>query len=217
MSRRVVWLAVVVISSLLFFGCTSERELPSYEAPLARSEFMKVRTTAYNDHESDHLKYANASASGTALQSGQIRSAAADWSRWPAGTQFVIEATGQTYIVDDCGWDLAGRNTIDLYCPSRGEMNTWGVRRVTIHVVHWGDPWASYRILKPRTSYAHVRRMLDEIRRFYRENQVPQMPEPVPVKTETIPVKNETAPKNETVPLKPFLQANSGNGVNAHL
>ena len=30
---------------------------------------MKVRTTAYNDHESDHLKYANASASGTALQS----------------------------------------------------------------------------------------------------------------------------------------------------
>ncbi len=130
---------------------------------------MKVRTTAYNDHESDHLKYANASASGTALQSGQIR------------------------------------------------MNAWGVRRVTIHIVHWGDPWASYRILKPRTSYAHVRRMLDEIRRFYRENQVPQMPEPVPVKTETIPVKNETAPKNETVPLKPFLQANSGNGVNAHL
>jgi hypothetical protein len=59
--------------------------------------------------------------------------------------------------------------------------------------------------------------MLDEIRRFYRENQVPQMPEPVPVKTETLPVKNETAPKNETVPLKPFLQANSGNGVNAHL
>jgi len=217
MSRRVVWLAVVTISSLLFFGCTSVRELPSYEAPIARSEFMKVRTTAYNDHESDHLKYANASASGTALQSGQIRSAAADWSRWPAGTQFVIDETGQTYIVDDYGWDLAGRNTIDLYCPSRGEMNDWGVRRVTIHIVHWGDPWASYRILKPRTSYAHVRRMLDEIRRFYRENQVPQMSEPVPVKTETIPVKNETAPKNETVPLKPFLQANSGNGVNAHL
>jgi 3D (Asp-Asp-Asp) domain-containing protein len=176
---------------------------------------MKVRTTAYNDHESDHLKYANASASGTALQSGQIRSAAADWSRWPVGTQFVIDATGQTYVVDDYGWDLAGRNTIDLYCPSRGEMNVWGVRRVTIHIVHWGDPWASYRILKPRNSYAHVRRMLDEIRRFYREDQMPQT---VPVKAETIPVKNETPPppQNETVPLKPFLQANEANGGNGN-
>ena len=158
MRRRVVWLAVVATSSLLFFGCSAERELPPYEAPLARSEYMKIRTTAYNDHESDHIKYANASASGTALHSGQIRSAAADWSRWPMGTQFVIEATGQTYVVDDYGWELAGRNTIDLYCPSRAEMNAWGVRRVTIHVLHWGDPWASYRILKPRTGYAHVRR-----------------------------------------------------------
>src|SRR5260370_30607477 len=143
MSRRVVWLAVVTISSLLFFGCTAVRALPSSAALLGRSEFMKVRATAYNDHESDHLKYANASASGTALQSGQIRSAAADWSRWPAGTQFVIDATGQTYIVDDYGWDLAGRNTIDLYCTSRREMNDWGGRRVTIHITHWGDPWAS--------------------------------------------------------------------------
>src|SRR5260221_13191532 len=98
MSRRVVWLAVVAISSLLFFGCTSERGLPSYEGPLARSEIMKVRTTAYNDHESDHLKYANASASGTAWQSGQIRRAAASWSRQPAGTQFLIDATREAYI-----------------------------------------------------------------------------------------------------------------------
>jgi 3D (Asp-Asp-Asp) domain-containing protein len=199
MSRRAVWLAIVITSSLFFFGCTGERELPPYEPPLARSEFMKIRTTAYNDHESDHQKYANASASGTALQAGQIRSAAADWSRWPAGTQFVIEATGQTYVVDDYGWDLAGRNTIDLYCPSRAEMNSWGVRRVTIHILHWGDPWASYRILKPRNSYAHVRRMLDEIHRFYRGEQTPQI---VPVKTETVP---EVVPvKTETAPLKPF-------------
>jgi 3D (Asp-Asp-Asp) domain-containing protein len=162
---------------------------------------MKIRTTAYNDKESDHLKYANASASGTALQAGEIRSAAADWSRWPAGTEFVIDATGQTYVVDDYGWDLAGRNTIDLYCPSRAEMNAWGVRRVSIHILHWGDPWASYRILKPRNSYAHVRRMLDEIHRFYREEKIH---EPAPEKTETVPVKAEPA-----VPLKPFLQASN--------
>jgi len=160
---------------------------------------MKVRTTAYNDKESDHLKYANASAVGTALQAGQIRSAAADWSRWPAGTQFVILDTGKTYVVDDYGWDLAGRNTIDLYCPSRAEMNAWGVRRVTIQITHWGDPWASYRILKPRTGYAHVRRMVDEIHRFYREERIPEI---VPVKTEAAP---EPVPvKTETAPLKPF-------------
>jgi 3D (Asp-Asp-Asp) domain-containing protein len=200
MRRRVVWLAVIATSSFLFFGC-AERELPTYEAPLARSEFMKIRTTAYNDHESDHIKYGNASASGTALQLGQIRSAAADWSRWPAGTEFVIDATGQTYVVDDYGWALAGRNTIDLYCPSRAEMNAWGVRRVTIHILHWGDPWASYRILKPRNAYAHVRRMLDEIHRFYREEKIQ---EAVPIKAETVPVKAEPA-----VPLKPFLQANN--------
>src|SRR5258708_31035643 len=95
---------------------------------------MKVRTTAYNDHESDHLKYANASASGNALPSGQIRSAAADWPRWPSGTQFVIDATGQTYIVDDYGWGPAVRNMIDLYCPSRGKMYASTRRRRTMHI-----------------------------------------------------------------------------------
>jgi 3D (Asp-Asp-Asp) domain-containing protein len=166
MTSRLVWLFVTAAISLFFFGC-AERELPPYEAPLKRTEFMKVRTTAYNDRESDHLRYANSSAYGTTLQSGPIRSAAADWSRWPVGTEFVILATGQTYVVDDYGWDLAGRNTLDLYCPTRGEMNQWGVRRVTIQILHWGDPWKSYRILKPRSSYAHVRRMVGEIQRFY--------------------------------------------------
>jgi len=40
----------------------------------------------------------------------------------------MIVATGQIYQIDDYGWALAGRNTIDLYCPSRSEMNEWGVR-----------------------------------------------------------------------------------------
>ena len=155
---------------LLLAGCESERPLPAYESPMPRSDYMKVRTTAYTDTESDHIKYANYSATGTALQDGTdgtVRSAAADWSRWPAGTLFQIMATGQVYEVDDYGWALSGRNTLDLYCPSRGEMNDWGVRRVTIHILQWGDPWHSYHILAPRAKYAHVRRMLSEIKRFY--------------------------------------------------
>jgi hypothetical protein len=34
----------------------------------------------------------------------RIGSAAADWSRWPAGTAFRLLSTGQIYRVDDYGW-----------------------------------------------------------------------------------------------------------------
>ncbi|HEY0790841.1 MAG TPA: hypothetical protein VGD78_07215 [Chthoniobacterales bacterium] len=159
-------------AALAFFvaGCSTTRRLPDYEAPLKHSLFMKVRTTAYTHTETDHLPYSNLNAVGNALSSagpGGIRSAAADWARFPLGTQFLILSTGQVYEVDDYGWALSGRNTIDLYCPTRGEMNGWGVRRVTIQILHWGNPWQSYRILKPRANHAHVQRMLWEIRKFY--------------------------------------------------
>jgi len=168
MMFRLVSLAALVASFLLV-GC-AERSLPEYEAPLKRSAYMKIRTTAYTHTESDHIKYAASSALGTPLQSGSIRSAAGDWARWPVGTKFMIVATGQIYQIDDYGWALPGRNTIDLYCPSRSEMNEWGVRRVTIQILEWGDPWRSYHVLKPRSensSNAHVRRMMTEIKRFY--------------------------------------------------
>ena len=159
-------LVSLLLLPILFASCAT-RSLPEYEPPLKRGQFMKVRTTAYNDRESDHRRYSNSSAIGTPLASGEVRSAAADWARWPAGTKFVILSTGKIYQVDDYGWDLSGRNTIDLYCPSAMEMNQWGLRRVTIQILEWGDPWKSYRVLKPRRDYAHVRRMLNEIQRFY--------------------------------------------------
>ena len=90
-------------------------------------------------------------------------SAAADWSRWPAGTVFRIESTGQVYRVDDYGWALAGRNTIDLYESSRGAMNAWGVRRETIHVLRWGDREESLRRLRGHQKYRHIRRMVLEL------------------------------------------------------
>src|SRR5689334_2200595 len=73
----------------LIVGCAS-RPLPKYERPIARTQFQRVRTTAYTDTESDHVQYANHNALGGTLQYGSIRSAAADWSRWPAGTIFRI-------------------------------------------------------------------------------------------------------------------------------
>jgi len=122
-----------------------------------------VRTTAYTHTELDHRKHGNRNAMGTQLQYGGVTSAAADWSRWPAGTLFRILPDGGYYRVDDYGWALAGRNTIDLYMPTRAMMNAWGVKRVNIEVLEWGDRKESKRILKPRKKYKHVRRMLKDL------------------------------------------------------
>ena len=167
MKSRAVRLAAFAALPILYVGCAEHRSLPAYEPPLKRSQFMKVRTTAYTETESDHRRYGATSAVGTPLQAGPIRSAAADWARWPLGTRVIILATGQTYEVDDYGWASSGRNTIDLYCRSAGEMNDWGVRNVTIQILEWGDPHRSYQLLKPRHEYPHVARMLTEIQKFY--------------------------------------------------
>lgn len=93
----------------------------------------------------------------------KIGSAAADWSRWPAGTTFRLLSTGQTYRVDDYGWALSGRNTIDLYMPNSAAMNAWGARDEQIQVLQWGDPAESLRRLEPHTDYKHIRRMVLEL------------------------------------------------------
>jgi 3D (Asp-Asp-Asp) domain-containing protein len=93
----------------------------------------------------------------------QIGSAAADWSRWPAGTVFRLLSTGQVYRVEDYGWALAGRNTIDLYMPSRSAMNSWGAREENIQILQWGDPSASLRLLQGHQGYRHIRRMVLEL------------------------------------------------------
>jgi hypothetical protein len=99
----------------------------------------------------------------TYVEPAEYGSAAADWSRWPAGTVFQILSTGQLYKVDDYGWALSGRNTIDLYLPSRSAMNRWGVRSEAIQILRWGDSDASLRILRPREKYRHIRRMVLEL------------------------------------------------------
>ena len=90
-------------------------------------------------------------------------SAAADWARWPAGTIFRVLSTGQLYRVEDYGWALSGRNTIDLYMATPREMNNWGVRQELIQVVRWGDPEECLRRLAPHTKYRHIKRMVLEL------------------------------------------------------
>ena len=105
----------------------------------------------------------------TVSKGPQIGSAAADWSRWPAGTVFRLLSTGQNYRVEDYGWALAGRNTIDLYMPNRRAMNSWGAREETIEVLRWGDPHKSLQFLRRHQDYRHIKRMVLELEGRHKE------------------------------------------------
>ena len=99
----------------------------------------------------------------------RVGSAAADWSRWPVGTTFKVLSTGQVYKVDDYGWALAGKNTIDLYMGSKADMNRWGVRHEQIKVLNWGDRQASLALLTARQHYKHCRRMVLSLQNKHEE------------------------------------------------
>ena len=104
----------------------------------------------------------------TAVARPRIGSAAADWSRWPAGTVLRLLSTGQIYKVDDYGWALSGRNTIDLYMATPNEMNGWGARAEPIQILQWGDPDESLRFLERHQDYRHIQRMVLELRGDHR-------------------------------------------------
>ena len=123
-----------------------------------------VKTTAYTHTESDHIVYGKASAVGSKLKYGNVRSAAADWSVYPVGTSFKIEGQPYVYEVDDYGSALVGTQTIDLYTPTKSSMNNWGARKVNIQVLRWGSFARSLAIMKPRENKAtSVHTMITEI------------------------------------------------------
>ena len=125
-----------------------------------------VRTTAYTHLEADSLPYGTKTARGDELKFGQLRSAAADWSRYPVGTRFKIKGLPYEYIVDDYGSALVGTDTIDLYKPDHGMMNHWGAREVGIEVIKWGSFKDSHEIIRGRVNkgdFPHLRVMLREI------------------------------------------------------
>jgi 3D (Asp-Asp-Asp) domain-containing protein len=225
-----VFIALILLTAC---GTTHHSALPTYEAPLAKTDFQHVRTTAYTHTEADHRQYSNRNALGGELHAAgpaihraevvaratlayeapraipvdengsyspplqrfsmeerrtvmrtakrpakptrnvkravavskppQIGSAAADWSRWPAGTVFRLLSTGQNYRVEDYGWALSGRNTIDLYMANQREMNSWGARPETIEVLKWGDPQESLQFLRRHQDYRHIKRMVLEL------------------------------------------------------
>lgn len=131
------------------------------------NQIMMIRTTAYSHLQADSLPYGRKSAAGSNLKYGsEVRSAAADWSKYPLGTKFKIEGLPYTYVVDDYGSALCGTETIDIYKPDLSGIGRWGVRNLPVRVLEWGSFEESADILRGRTHVKHahhVRTMLREI------------------------------------------------------
>lgn len=127
---------------------------PQKDVTKTASKRMYVRTTAYHHSEPG----GRVTAVGGYLR--PTHSAAADWSWLPAGTRFRILETGEDYVIEDYGSALVGKYTIDLYKSTRGEMNRWGVRYVTIEITELGSYKTSLAVLVPRQRHPHVRAMV---------------------------------------------------------
>jgi 3D (Asp-Asp-Asp) domain-containing protein len=137
-------------------------ESGSYSPPLQRFS-MEERRTVKRTAKRPAKPTRNAKRAVAVSKPPQIGSAAADWSRWPAGTVFRLLSTGQNYRVEDYGWALSGRNTIDLYMANQRDMNTWGARPETIEILKWGDPRESLQFLRRHQDYRHIKRMVLEL------------------------------------------------------
>jgi len=154
---RLTDLAVFAVFSMLLVSCETSNMGGA-------NRISSVKTTAYTHTEKDHRKYKVASAVGTPLKYGSVRSAAADWSVFPVGTVFKIEGDPHLYEVDDYGSALVGTNTIDLYKPTKTDMKNWGARNVNIEVVRWGSFSKSLAIMKDREKASgRVRAMVQRI------------------------------------------------------
>ncbi|MEI8341676.1 MAG: 3D domain-containing protein [Verrucomicrobiota bacterium] len=151
---------ILLIPFLFVIGCSTTQ--PTNRNKVTIGSTKKVRTTAYTHTEAGGRK----NALGTRLAAGTVKSAAADWSRFPVGTKFQILTTGEIYQVDDYGSALIGTETIDLYKPSRMTMHNWGVRMVDIKILEWGSPEKSIALLQPRMRNAHVRAMVASLQQL---------------------------------------------------
>ncbi len=144
---------LLLLLALTFAGCATQNG-----HVLKR---MTVRTTAYTHTEPGGSR----NAIGSALHyGGKEYSAASDWSWLALGTRFRMVENGRIYVIEDYGSALVGRQTIDLYVPSRREMNRWGVRHMDIEILDWGSKTMSLKMLAPRCRNAHVAAMVAQLR-----------------------------------------------------
>ena len=143
---------------LLFSACAGTSGMSGGRPAHKR---MTVRTTAYTHTEAGGRN----NAIGTRLRfGGDEYSAASDWSWMPLGTRFRMVETGKTYVIEDYGSALVGRETIDLYMPNMRMVRNWGVRHMEIEILEWGSKTMSLKMLAPRTRNRHVAQMCAVLR-----------------------------------------------------
>ena len=124
-------------------------------------QVLRVRTTAYCSDEHDHFTFGTMSALGEPLtSSGPVRSAAADWSEFPAGTTFRLVGHPEVFRIDDYGSALVGTRTIDLFFQNPIAMDEWGARKVEIEILKWGSRERSLKILQTRSGHEHIDDMI---------------------------------------------------------
>ena len=145
---------------------------PTYNSDRVRHRV--VRTTSYSHQEGEVGAPGRLNAIGSTLKYGQVRSAAADWSRYPVGTTFRIKGLAHTYVIDDYGSALVGTNTIDIYHPSLGLMHKWATRDVEINIIKWGSWERTANLLRGRIKYGHCARMYYATMRKLSSNRVAQ-------------------------------------------
>ncbi len=177
MNFRIITLSLLPVLALT--SCSTKSQLTEVAFIKAPQEGFDdhhyvVKTTAYTHHEADSQPYGNKNAIGTTLKyTGDLRSAAADWSRYPVGTKFKIVGDSQIYQVDDYGSALVGTDTIDIYQPTLTAMRRWGAPMVGIQVLEWGSFRESATILRARIDKAqHCREMYEGIK-----EKVEELPE----------------------------------------
>lgn len=164
--------ALILIVSGLSLTCGFGYTFPAKQ--------LNVSSTAYTHAERSHSEWANKTASGSEVTySEEYTSAAADWSWLPLGTEFRIDGVDRTFVVDDYGSALVGKETIDIYFPSQKMVDRWGLQQVDIVVTKYGDFEKSAEVLRGHAKYSdkwHVKEMLESIQKnaaeSLAENQV---------------------------------------------
>jgi 3D (Asp-Asp-Asp) domain-containing protein len=156
MPERLNLITVGTVACLIV-GCATQ----SKPTVATGHQMRQVRTTAYTHTE----RGGSHNAIGTHLSARHVMSAASDWSRFPLGTRFRVVDTKEEYIIDDYGTALVGTETIDLYKPSRLEMQRWGMRHVDIDILQWGSEEESLKVLGPRAKNRTVRQMIAELQK----------------------------------------------------
>lgn len=130
--------------------------MPSYTDDITH---RVVRATAYSHMQNEPGAPGRMNAAGGILKYDQVRSAAADWSKYPVGTKFRIKGLPYLYVIDDYGSALTNTNTIDIFHPTLGGIKEWGLRTIEIDIVQWGSWDRTLALLKGRQSHWHCRDM----------------------------------------------------------